>query len=76
MKKSVTALAAGLIVIAALLVAFYMIGRNIETSGQQEQRGTMSEDFGTYARMEYDGKTYIRKNNLTSILVMGVDQEA
>jgi len=68
----------GIICAAAALIialaAIYFIGSSLEPD--IEQRGVMSEDFGTFEKLTVNGKTYRRKAGLTSVLLMGVDQDS
>lgn len=61
-------------ILAVLLIWF--IGSRIEARGRVEQRGEMSLGFGMLNRVEYHGRTYIQKSNLTALLLMGVDRSA
>ncbi len=64
-----------LLAFAALaLCLIWFVGSKIENGGQTEQRGEMSLGFGRFNRVEHQNKNYIKKSNLTTLLLMGVDR--
>ena len=68
--KFAIALAAALI----LVVGGYLVGEWLENRSYQEERQQMSENFGLLPTMEYQGQTYMRRPEVTTMLLMGVDQ--
>ena len=72
-----TLLKAGLILlfVSILLVGGYFVGRHFETAGTEQRRNTTSLDFGALDRIEYDGKTYVHKSSMTTLLTIGYDQD-
>ena len=58
------------VVLASAL--FIVVGR---LDGQQEQqRGVLNEDIGRYKRIDYEGRRFVRKDNMDLVLIIGVDQ--
>ncbi len=66
--------AVALIVVLVLAVIGFFIFSKLEEEAYPEQRGQMSKDFGKLPTMEYQGKTYQMKPNLTSMLFIGYDK--
>jgi LCP family protein required for cell wall assembly len=66
---------AAVVILGVLLISVYAVGRRMEESKYHEERGVASEGFGQLARLEYDGKTYIQRSGLTTVLLMGVDKK-
>ena len=62
-------------VLILLGVALYAGGRWLETRDAQAVRGDLTQTETVETR-EVDGVTYRRRENLTSILVMGVDHDS
>lgn len=60
----------------ALLILLYKGGTRIAQQAQQEEtRGDHTLRYENDNLMEYDGKIYREKSNLTTILLMGIDTE-
>lgn len=59
----------------ALLVGAFLVGSSLERSSYSEPRGEMSEEFVKLPTVEYQGKTYAKKLNMTTLLVMGIDKQ-
>ena len=59
-----------------LVVGGYLIGEQLEKRSYREERQQMSEDFGKLPTVTYDGKTYVRRPEVTTVLFIGVDQRA
>lgn len=68
--KFAIALAAALI----LVVGGYLVGEQLEKRSYREERQQMSENFGLLPTLEYQGQTYMRRPEVTTMLLMGVDQ--
>lgn len=68
--KFAIALAAALI----LVVGGYLVGNWLESRSYREERQQMSENFGLLPTVEYQGQTYMRRPEVTTMLLMGVDQ--
>ena len=68
----------GISFLAALVliaVAGYLIGQQLEKGNVKEERATMSSGFGRYEEKIHDGKTYYKKTNITTLLLMGIDRD-
>ena len=68
--KFAIALAAALM----LVVGGYLIGEELEKRSYREERQQMSENFGLLFTREYQGKTYMRRPEVETVLLLGVDQ--
>ena len=67
-----------LIVLVLVLVALgvaYGVSQYLEDRNRVQQRGAMNENIGQRKRVEYQGKTYAERTNLTTLLLMGVDRD-
>ena len=64
-----------LAVLAVLAAGGYLIGRHFEENGVREERGHMTEGFGRYEEKIYRGRTYYKKTDVTTLLLMGVDRD-
>ena len=63
--------------IAAVLVLLYQGGRWLETRNAQPQtRGDPTQRYAYEESIQVDGVSYRKRRNLTSILLMGIDQES
>lgn len=58
----------------AVLIIVYLLGTKIENNQAYQERGNLKEDFSTYKRVKYDGKTYRSKNSIMPILLIGIDK--
>ena len=65
---------AALALLAAVLAGLYWLGTRLENAGEEETRGDLSTRFVSEGRVTYNGTTYAKRSNLTSILVLGVDR--
>ncbi len=65
----------GLLLAAAALAGLYALGRSYEQNAYPEERQQASESFGRLHAVEYDGAIYLRRPEVTTVLVMGVDRE-
>ncbi|MBQ4451324.1 MAG: LCP family protein [Clostridia bacterium] len=74
-RRSLTKALLVLSAIIAVLVCSYIIIRSLETGNVEETRGTLDESFISLKRIEYDGKRYVQNNQLTTLLLIGVDKE-
>ena len=73
-KKQMMRLACVILIIIALLVGGYIIGRRLEAnSAPEEPKGDLTNRFMDMPRITYAGKEYQQSNRLTSILLLGVD---
>ena len=61
---------------AVLIIGFYYAGRWLENREYREERQQMSADFGLLPVRSYQGKTYLRRPEVTTLLLMGVDRHA
>ena len=63
------------LIIAAVVVlaAGYILMERWESSRYQETRGVVSADFYEKKEISVNGKSYVLKSDLKSVLVMGVD---
>ena len=64
-----------LVLAAAALAALYTLGRNYEKNAYPEERQQMSDSFGRLHAVEYEGRIYVRRPEVTTLLIMGVDRE-
>ena len=62
------------LVVVALGIA-YGVAQYFEDRNQVQQRGVVNENIGQRKRVEYEGKTYAERTNLTTLLVMGIDKD-
>lgn len=66
-----------IIAVALLLLLVYKGGRWMETRNEKpEARGDSNQRYTYDNLVEYDGKTYRQRKDLTNILVMGIDTES
>ena len=70
-KRNLIAL---ILVVVALGIA-YGVSQYFDDRNQPQQRGVMNESIGQRRRVEYQGKTYAERTNLTTLLLMGVDRD-
>lgn len=64
-----------LVIALAFLFTLYQGGRWLERKGDKpENRGDHRQRYDYEALLEYDGILYRQRQNLTTILVMGIDQ--
>jgi len=61
----------GLVVVLGIA---YFVGSYYERQGQVQARGELNENIGQWKRVEYQGRTYAEKTNLTTLLLMGIDR--
>ena len=71
--KRITGAVALIVVLVLAMIGFFVFSK-LEEEAYPEQRGQMSKDFGKLPTMEYQGKTYQMKPNLTSMLFIGYDK--
>ena len=57
-----------------LAILAFVIGAYLENQNKTQERGVIQEDIGVLKRVTYQGKEYIEKTAVTTILLMGVDQ--
>lgn len=63
--------------IALALAALYHGGRWVEKQGEQpETRGDYRSRYDYDTMLEYEGSSYRLRKNLTTLLMMGIDQES
>lgn len=72
-RKRITGAVALIAVLVLVVVGFFVFSK-LEEEAYPELRGQMSKDFGKLPTMEYQGKTYQMKPNLTSMLFIGYDK--
>ena len=58
----------------ALLGGLYALGRWYENRDYKEERQQMTEGFGKLPTVEYGGKTYVKRSDVNTLLLMGVDR--
>ena len=61
-------------VVVVLLAGAYLAGRWYENKGYTDERQRMSENFGKLHTVAYQGQTYLRRPEVSTLLIMGVDQ--
>ena len=64
-----------LVSLMVIAVIGYFVGQQLEGGAVKEQRATMSSGFGQYEEKIYQGKTYYKKTNVTTLLLMGIDRD-
>ena len=62
--------------LALLVVIGFVASDYFERQSQVQERGQLTSGIGQRKRVEYNGHTYVEKTNLTTILLMGVDNTA
>ena len=66
-----------LLAVIVLLVGGYKAGRWLETrNAKPEARGDYEQRYAYEPTIEVDGVTYRQRKNVTSVLLMGVDQDS
>ncbi len=74
-KRRTVALFLALVAASALLLAgLYTLGRWLENRDDHEERQQMSEGFGQLPTVEYQGAVYVKRPEVTTVLIMGVDR--
>ncbi|MBR3504888.1 MAG: LCP family protein [Clostridia bacterium] len=64
-----------LFLVLAAIGAAFGVAQSIQERNQVQQRGVAHEAIGQRKRVEYQGKTYAERTNLTTILLMGIDKD-
>ena len=70
-KRHAAILLASLILIPLLV---WLTVSRMEMSGDKSERGQMTEGFGQLKRVTYNGKNYVHRSDLTTILGIGIDK--
>ena len=71
----VVALAA--VLLAVLLAGGYLLGQHLERSAlKEEPTGDATERLASRNTIEHDGRTYMQRGNVISILLIGVDRDS
>lgn len=75
-RQLVLRIALGITAVAVLAAVLYGIGRKIElgSGGQGEARGELAGRFEPPRTVDYHGATYQYRNDLLTVLVMGIDR--
>ena len=63
-----------LVLLVLVLGIAYAAAQYFEGQSQVQARGNPSENIGQRKRVEYQGKTYAERTNLTTLLLMGIDR--
>ncbi|MBQ8953634.1 MAG: LCP family protein [Clostridia bacterium] len=63
-----------LALVVVILGIAYAAAQYFEDQGQNQTRGNPSANIGQRKRVEYQGKTYAERTNLTTLLLMGIDR--
>ena len=74
-KEVILRACVAIVLAAAALVGLYALGRNYEKNAYPEERQQMSDSFGRLHAVEYEGRIYVRRPEVTTLLIMGVDRE-
>ncbi|MBO4883896.1 MAG: LCP family protein [Clostridia bacterium] len=61
---------------ALLVLIGFLAADYFERQNAVQERGELTSGIGQRKRVEYNGRTYVEKTNLTTILLMGVDNVA
>ncbi len=64
----------GVILIVCLIVGVYTFGRYVENRAYHEERQQMSENFGKLPTVTYNEKQYVRRPEVDTFLLIGVDR--
>lgn len=67
---------AALVAVALLLTGIFAFALHMEEKSRKQERGVSQMGIGQRKRVEYQGKTYMEKLGLTTILVLGVDRSS
>ncbi len=62
------------VLLICLIAGGYAVGRYYENKAYHEERQQMSESFGRLPTVTYDGTQYVRRPEVTTFLLMGVDR--
>lgn len=73
-RKVFFQLGAIVIIVGLLLGGIYKFGRWFETHNEPEVRGDYRSRYAQEGLLEYRGKNYRPRKNMTTILVMGIDR--
>ena len=74
-KRTKAGMLMAAVLIVLLLMAFYQGGRWLEKQGEKpEARGDYRQRHAYDTLLEYEGDSYCLRKNLTTLLVMGIDQ--
>lgn len=60
-----------MICLAAFVLLFFV---HLLDGKETQPRSTQVSEVGTYHRVEYDGRRYVRKSDIDTVLLIGVDQ--
>ena len=77
LSRSQTVLLFALVAVGALVImgAIYWVGEQMEAIPYEEHRGVESENFFHLATVNYKDTTYVKRPEVDTILLMGVDRE-
>ena len=64
----------GIVLLLCLIVGGYTLGRHYENKAYHEERQQMSENFGKLVTVTYNDKQYVRRPEVDTFLLMGVDR--
>ena len=73
MSKNAKKLLLAVTVLILALAAVLLVGQYLQDSGPEEARSVGSDGFGRYERLTYRGQEYIKRTDVTVILLMGID---
>ena len=63
------------VIMVCIIVGGYLLGRYYENKAYHEERQQMSENFGRLHTVTYKERQYIRRPEVTTFLLMGVDRQ-
>ena len=64
-----------LVLVVLAVVIAYAVWQHFDEANQVQPRGSLNENIGQRKRVEYQGKTYAERTNLTTLLFMGIDRD-
>ena len=62
------------VLLVCLIAGGYALGRHFENKAYHEERQQMSENFGKLPTVTYNDKQYVRRPEVDTFLLMGVDR--
>lgn len=73
--RSRHALLLSALAVPVLMIALYFVFNSLESKSYTETRGEMDEAFVKLPTVQYNGRSYAQKLNMTSLLLLGVDKQ-
>lgn len=73
-KNATLLVCLGIVLLVCLIVGGYTLGRYFENKEYHEERQQMSENFGKLPTVTYNDTQYVRRPEVDTFLLMGVDR--